>query len=118
MRKIKKDRLVGKIGWCSKQTLGLEDSHYVFIRRVYGDKCSVNTFTSLKDKDENYKYSKFGDFENGKIYPVPTKDLNFKRFSGIHKNVIHNISIEEVKPKSRLKLKRRHHHYIQKYMKK
>ena len=118
MRKRKKDRLVGRIGWCSKQTLGLDDGHYVFIRRVYGDKCSVNTFTSLKDKNGNYKYGKFVDFENGKIYPVPTKDLNLKKFSGIHKDVIHNVPLDEVKLKPRFRLKRRHHHYIQKYMKK
>ena len=71
-----------------------------------------------KDNNGNYKCAKFVDFENGKIYPVPTKDLNLKKFSGIHKDVIHNVPLNEVKLKPQFRLKRRHHQYIQKYMKK
>ncbi len=33
-RKLKINRHIGKIGWCSKETLGLLKSHYVFIRMV------------------------------------------------------------------------------------
>ena len=56
--KKKINPLIGKIGWCDASTLGLSKGHYAFIRRVYGNKCSVNTFTSLKTKQGKYKYYK------------------------------------------------------------
>lgn len=42
--------LVGQIGWCSAKTLDLKIGHFVFIREVKNNKCSVNTLTSLKNK--------------------------------------------------------------------
>lgn len=108
----------GKIGWCDGKTLGLNTGHYVFVRRVYGDKCSVNTFTSLKKRNGKYKATKFLDIESGKIYPVPTKDVTLPRFSGVHKNSITNVPISAIQDIDRYTLKRRHHGYIRRYMKK
>lgn len=115
--KKKKNKLVGKIGWCDKDVLGLEDGHYVFIRKTYGNKCSVNTFTSLKKRNGKYKLNKIQDIENGKIYPIPKKDLSLPRFSGIHKNTIKNVPVSKIRNIGTHQLKRRHHHYIRKYMK-
>ena len=61
--------LIGKIGWCDASSLGLSKGHYVFIRRVYGNKCSVNTFTSIKNPNGYYSnktsmltYDEYGRF--------------------------------------------------------
>lgn len=117
VKKKKAHRFVGKVGWCNAATLGLDDGHYVFIRRVYGDKCSVNTFTSLKGKN-GYKTKKIKKIENGEIYPIPKKDLTLRRFSGVHNNTIKNVPLANVENIGKHSLRRRHHHYIQKYVKK
>ena len=109
--------LVGKVGWCDGSTLGLSKGHYVFVRRVYGDKCSVNTFTSIEKQNGKYDISKIKKIEEGVVYPIPRKDLSFSRFSGIHKHVVKNVPVKNIKIRHGHKLKRRHHHYIQKYMK-
>ena len=116
-KKKKAHPLVGKIGWCDGSVLGLSQGHFVFIRRVYGEKCSVNTFTSIKDKNGRYKFSKLGKVESGMIYPISKNDVNLPRFSGIHKNAITNVPLSSVHVRNQYSLKRRHHHYIQKYMK-
>ena len=117
MAKRKVNSLIGKIGWCSGETLGLSKGHYVFIRRVYGDKCSVNTFTSIKQKNGKYKPSKMNMIESGSLYPIPKRDITLRRFSGIHKKTIKNVPLSDVEGIGNQRLKRRHHHYIQKYMK-
>ena len=113
-KKKKVHPLVGKIGWCDGNTLGLSKPHFVFIRRVYGDKCSVNTFTSIEYDDNRYNYNKVKQIANGTVYPVPKNDLTLHRFSGVHKNVITNVPIVKIRNIGRNSLKRRHHHYIQK----
>ena len=114
----KEKALVGKVGWCDGKTLGLSKGHYVFIRRVYGKKCSVNTFSSIKKKNGKFDYPKLNYIENGTIYPIPTQDLTLPRFSGVQKNVIKNVPISSVQDIGKHSLKRRHHNYIQKYVKK
>ena len=118
MQKRKVHPLIGKVGWCDAATLGLSKGHYVFIRRVYKDKCSVNTFTSLSNQSGGYKLAKIKKIENGEVYPVPKKDLSLSRFSGVHSSVIKNVPIAKIQGIGRNTLKRRHHHYIQKYVKK
>ena len=113
----KRNKLVGKIGWCDKDTLGLSNGHYVFIRNQYRGKCSVNTVTSLKNRSGKYKLHKIKDIEIGRVYPIPKKDLSLPRFSGIHKNIIKNVPVSKIKNIGSYQLKRRHHHYIRKYMK-
>ena len=118
MKKKKVNKLIGKVGWCSGKTLGLEKGHYVFIRRVYGNKCSVNTFTSIKRPDGRYKWSKVKLIEEGRLYPIPIQDSTLSRFSGIHKNAITNVPLSKIQGIGNNRLKRRHHHYIQKHMRK
>ena len=116
--KKKVNPLVGKVGWCDGATLGLSKGHYVFIRRVYGDKCSVNTFTSIKNVGGMYSIPKIKQVEDGKVYPIPNKDTTLPRFGGVHKNVITNVPVCKIQDIGKNSLKRRHHHYIQKYMNK
>lgn len=56
--KKRRDDIVGKIGYATKDILHLSKGHYVFIRDVKGEKCSINTVTSIKDNDGNYKNNK------------------------------------------------------------
>lgn len=114
--KRKSNRYVGKVAWCNGNALNLNYGHYVFVRRVKGNKCAVNTFTSLKNNSGSLKVLKFDKVAKGDIYPIPTKDLSLPRFSGIYKGA-KVVSLSELKGVGYHKLKRRHHHYIQKYMK-
>ena len=113
----KVNSLVGKIGWCDGPTLGLSKGHYVFVRRVYGKNCSVNTFTSIARTNGTYDIRKIKMVEDGCIYPIPGKDTSLRRFGGVHKNVIKNVPISSIQNVGSNSVKRRHHHYIQKYMK-
>lgn len=114
----KEKSLVGKIGWCDAKVLGLKKGHYVFIRRVYGDKCSVNTFSSIKKKNGKYNFTKLDEVETGVLYSVPTTDLSLPRFSGVHNNVLRNIPLKSIEDIGKYSLRKRHHHYIQKHVKK
>ena len=118
VQKRKNNPLIGKVGWCDGKTLGLDTGHYVFIRRVYGDECSVNTFTSLTYPNGSYKIRKFPNVESGQIYPIPRKDTTLPRFSGIHKNTITHVPVSSIRDVGKHTLKRRHHGYIRKHMKK
>ncbi len=111
-------RLIGKIGWCSGPTLGLDTGHFVFIRRVKNNgKCDVNTLTSIKSRRGGYEIGKIRMIENGALYPIPKKDDSLPRFGGIDKRIIHDIPLSKIEQIGRHSIKRRHHHYIQKYMK-
>lgn len=116
-KKTRISRHIGKIGWCSKETLGLLKGHYVFIRRVKNGKCDVNTFTSLETNNGLYKLDKIDYVKNGNIYPIPKKDITLSKYSGVDSRVIKNIPLVQIQNIGLNKLKRRHHHYIQKYVK-
>lgn len=116
--KKKRNKNVGKVGWCDGETLGLAVGHYVFIRRVNGKTCDVNTFSSIEDKNGKIKIKKVRKIQNGELYAIPKKDDTLPRFSGIDKRVIKGIPLSKVKDIGKHRLKRRHHHYVQKYMKK
>ena len=113
----KKSKHIGKIGWCDKDVLGLPKGHYVFIRRVKNDKCDVNTFTSLERNNGRFKLDKINYIRNGSIYPIPKNDVTLSKFSGVDKRIIKDIPISKIQDKGCYTLKRRHHHYIQKYVK-
>ena len=116
-KKRKRSKHIGKIGWCDKQTLGLSKGHYVFIRRVNNGKCDVNTFTSLVRDNGNLKIDKINHVKFGNIYPIPLKDISLTKFSGVDRRVIRNIPLNKIEDIDRYKLNRRHHNYIQKYVK-
>ena len=114
--KRKSNRYIGKVAWCDGNVLNLSNGHYVFVRSVQGNKCSVNTFTSLKNNSGSFKVPKFDKVVKGEIYPIPLKDLTLPRFSGIHKGA-KKVSLLDLKGVGKHRLKQRHHHYIRKYMK-
>ena len=118
MSKRKRNRHIGKIGWCDKDTLGLSKGHYVFIRRVNKNLCDVNTLTSLETHSGRLKLDKINQIKKGNVYPIPFKDINLTLFSGVDSRVIKNVPLSNIKELDNYKLKRRHHHYIQKYVKK
>lgn len=116
--KKKRNKNVGKVGWCDGETLGLDVGHYVFIRRVNGKKCDVNTFSSIEKKDGSFQLKKMQMIRSGDLYPIPKKDDTLPRFGGIDSRVIKDVPLSKIQKIGRYSLKRRHHHYIQKYMKK
>lgn len=116
-KKKPKNSRIGKVGWCTGEVLGLSVGHYVFIRRVRGNLCDVNTLSSIKTKEGRYQIGKIRLIENGKLYPLPKSDISVKRFSGIDRRVIRNIPLSAIKQIGNYKIKRRHHHFIQKYLK-
>lgn len=118
MKKKRTNKNVGKVGWCDAKTLGLDKGHYVFIRRVQGNKCDVNTFSSIENANGTIEYGKVRKIKTGDLYPIPIKDDTLPRFSGIDNRVIKRIPLTKIKEIGKHRLKRRHHHYIQKYMKK
>ena len=109
--------LVGKMGWCDAQTLGLSEGHYVFIRSVNGDKCDVNTLTSIRDKQTNmFVVKKMEKVEDGIIYPIPLKDCSLPLFGGVHKNAIKDIPINKIQDINKNTLHKKHHYYIKRYL--
>ena len=116
-KKLKRNKHVGKIGWCDSNVLGLSRGHYVYIRKVKKGKCDVNTFSSIEDRSGRIEISKVNYIKEGKLYPIPKKDISLPRFSGIDKRVIKDISIHDIKYKGSKTIKGRHKHYIDKYMK-
>lgn len=63
--------------------------HYVYIRKVLGNgDCCVSTITSLEDKNANYTRHKLIQVKYGNVYPIPKKDGNFTRWSGVTKDVL------------------------------
>lgn len=109
--------LVGKMGWCDAQTLGLDDGHHVFIRSVNGDNCDVNTLTSIRDKKSNkFNIAKMKMVEDGIIYPIPLKDCSLRVFGGVHKNAIKNIPISKIQDINKNTLHKKHHYYIKNYL--
>lgn len=106
-------KIKGKIGYCDNRDLRQLQSntggHYVYIRRVrQNGVCDVSTCTSLEDNRENIKIEKMKQVRNGKIYPIPKKDSNFQKWTGINKNTmrVHKSKIRQIGKK---KFKRKHY---------
>ena len=113
----KKNKHIGKIGWCDSHVLGLQRGHFVYIRNVKNVKCDVNTFSSIEDRNGSIEIAKVNFIKDGQLYPIPKKDCNLPRFSGVDNRVIRNISIHDIKYKRNYSIKNRHKHYINKYVK-
>lgn len=94
-KKKPKNSCIGKVGWCAGEVLGLPIGHYVFIRRVRGNLCDVNTFSSIENKNGKFEIAKVRMIKEGIIYPIPKSDDTLKRFSGIDRRVINNIPISK-----------------------
>ncbi len=109
--------LVGKIGWCSAETLGLDRGHFVFIRKAKNGKCDVNTLTSLETSPYRFQLGKINLVRDGLIYPIPKADDNFTKFGGVDKRVIKNIPLSQVELNPNKHIDQKHHSVIKKLMK-
>ena len=118
MSKLKKKH-VGKIGYCDNSDLGINKvgGHYVYIREIYGSKCSVNIITSLEKFAGHFDYAKISHVKKGNTYPIPKYDANFTVWSGINKTPIKNVLVSKIKDIGKKQVKTRHLFFIGKFLK-
>ena len=104
----------GKIGYCDKSDLPFKANtgHYVYIRKH--DKktgnCVVSTCTSLEDSN-GYRKGKINAIEAGSLYPIPFRDSNFAKWTGVNKNT-HQVHIGNIQNVGYKTVKKRHHFMI------
>lgn len=110
-------KIKGKIGYCDNRDLQLRDrhgniltgGHYVYIRKYYKNTgtCVVSTCTSLEDNYGNIKTQKMKLLRDGKTYPVPKKDSNFPKWTGVNKTVIY-VNKSKISRVNKKRIKKRH----------
>ena len=97
-------------------TLG-RGGHYVYISNVNGNgTCNVNVVTSLEMKPGVFSGSKLWHVRNGNTYPIPIRDANFSRWSGINADIIRGVKIKSIKNIGVKRIRKRHNFYIKKFM--
>jgi hypothetical protein len=116
----KKKTLVGEIGYCENKKLSgmtsIVGGHYVYIRKIDGNKCDVNVITSLEDKN-GFTIKKIAHVKKGNTYPIPYRDANFFKWSGVNCNSIKGVNISDIQDIGKKKIKRRHKFFIGKFLK-
>lgn len=120
----RKKQLVGKIGYCSNQSLGILNSqgnynggHYVYIQKLNKDgTCNVNVVTSLEDSHGNFDMRKLAKVKRGQLYCVPKKDLSLRRWSALNLDTIKNVRTNRISIQN-IKMKKRHRFFVGKYSK-
>jgi hypothetical protein len=117
MSRLKKS-LAGKVGYCDNAALGIPKpgGHYVYIREFNGNTCDVNVVTSL-EKDGRFRLNRVDKVKKGYVYPIPVRDANFTRWSGVTDNPIKNVPVSKIQDIGKKKIKRRHRFFIGKYLK-
>ena len=113
-------KIKNKIGYCDNRYLGINrpGGHYVYIRKNnYNGTCDVNVVTSLENKNKKYSIDKLHQVKKGNTYPIPVKDANFTKWSGINHDVIKNVKVAEIQDIGKKRIKRKHNFYIDKFMK-
>lgn len=119
---MSKNKIVNKIGYIENIHLPtlrkVRGGHYVYIREYNKTtgKCVVNTITSLEDKNHCYKAHRIKEVRNGNIYSVPKKDITLPLWSGISCNPIKNVDIRNIKGINKVKVKKRHRFFINKFL--
>jgi len=117
----KKNKYLGKIGYCTNQTLGIgnrsnSDGHYVYIRKYANGKCYVNTITSLIRPDGKFDFKRINKVRKGYLYPIPQNHANFKRWSAITlSRNIKPIDVSKIKNIGKKKIKDRHKFFVGKF---
>lgn len=119
---MKNSKLKGKIAYCDNKNLPglkhLKGGHYVYIREVdKNGKCSVNIVTSLENDNKDLQLNKIKQVRKGNTYPIPKIDGTFTKWSGINKNPIKNVNVENLIDVGKKQIKRRHHFFIGKFLK-
>lgn len=121
-----KKTYVGKIGYCDNRALGLvgkdgkplRGGHYVYIRKMHGNRCDVNVITSLEDRKQNLYDYKIQKVRKGYLYPVPKDDANFNQWSAINLDGnINGVKISDIRNIGYKRMKRRHSWFVGKFHK-
>ena len=117
----KKNKYLGKIGYCTNKTLGIgncsdDDGHYVYIRKYANGKCYVNTITSLTRADGKFDFDRLNKVRNGYLYPIPQNHANFKRWSAINlsRNIM-PVDASKVVDIGKKRIKDRHKFFVGKF---
>lgn len=117
-------KIKGKIGYCENKDLGLTNrngtplsgGHYVYIRKVNGNRCDVNVITSLEDRNGNFDYKKLHKVRKGFLYPIPKRDANFNQWSAINlDNNVSSVNVSKVKSIGTKSIKKRHKFFVGKF---
>lgn len=123
----RKKNYVGKIAFVDNSVLGILDAygvpmrggHYVYIRKVSGNKCDVNVITSLEDKQSNVYPRKLNKVRRGYLYPIPKGDANFNQWSAINLDGnINGVKLSDLQSVGIRKIKDRHKWFVGKFAKK
>ena len=93
----------GKIGYCDNKYLPLAQSvsggHYVYIRDVRNGLADVHVITSLEDVRSSkpvFNNQKIGKIKRGQVYPIPKRDANFTRWSGIDRTLLRGVVVRHI----------------------
>lgn len=122
-----KKTYVGKIAYCDNSDLGILDAygvplkggHYVYVRKVNGNKCDVNVITSIEDKQNNVYPRKLNKVKRGMLYPIPKDDADFNQWSAINLDGnIKNVLLSNLRNVGCKKIKNRHKWFVGKFSKK
>lgn len=117
---MSRNKVVNKIGYVDNRHLGIgrgRGGHYVYIREYdkATGKCVVNTITSLEDR-HGYKPARLKQVKLGNVYSIPKKDINLPLWSRISCNPIRNVDINKIQDLNRVKVKKRHRFFINKFL--
>ena len=122
----RKKSYVGKVAFCDNATLGITDAygvpikggHYVYVRKVNGNKCDVNIITSLENKQGQVNPDRLKKVKRGFLYAIPKDDANFPQWSAINLDGnINNVKLSDLKSVGCKKMKRRHKWFVGKFTK-
>ena len=116
---MSKSKYNGKIGYVKNKDLGIailsHNGHYVYINKDNGSTCDVNVVTSLEDKFGKLDRHKIKKVKQGYVYPIPKKDSNFTRWSGVILKPIKNIDKNKIIDLNYKKIKQRYKWFIGKF---
>ncbi len=126
MANRRKKTYVGKIAFCDNSDLGFVDAqgvpfkggHYVYVRKVNGNKCDVNIITSLEDKNAVINSQRIDKVRKGYLYPIPKSDANFNQWSAVNLDGnIKSVNLSALKSVGQKKIKHRHKWFVGKFTK-
>ena len=114
-RRPKFKGIKGKIGYCDQKDLPFKarTGHYVYIRK-YDKKtgmCTVSTCTSLEDSKKKFRPNKMDAIKSGNLYPIPLKDSNFSKWTGVNRNTV-GVPLGKIQNIGSKSFKNRHHFII------
>jgi hypothetical protein len=115
----------GTVGFCLDTVLGIsrnggdpaKNGHYVYIRKVDGDKCDVNTITSLERGTNRFIHGKLVHVRKGHTYSIPYTDANFKEWSGVTRGTIKGVKTADIVNVGTKTIHEKHKSFIDRWFK-